>query len=172
MSTSSKNFYIPGLDPLRAVAAVSVAVTHIEQIKTTNGLPNASDLPFFVHTGGHIGVVLFFVLSGFLITLLLLRELESTGRISYKDFYARRILRIWPLYYFILIATAVLWSYQPSWLTALLCFTILPNVAHVADIGWVPSPPVWSIGVEEQFYLVWPLVVFLFRKSLLPLLMV
>lgn len=118
-----------------------------------------SSTPFFKYTGGHIGVVLFFVLSGFLITTLLMKEKKKRGQIDLKSFYARRILRVWPLFYLIIALSYVLFEYNPSSATVALCLTIFPNIAFVLGIGWSASPQIWSIGVEEQFYAIWPLVV-------------
>lgn len=121
---------------------------------------------------GHLGVILFFVLSGYLITYLLLAEKKVTETISIKDFYLRRIFRIWPLY-FLLILSALFLFPQIGFLNVpgqdgnnnlnltniLLYLFILPNVA-VKVFSAVPFiGQTWSIGVEEQFYLIWPWLV-------------
>lgn len=149
----SSNFYLKGLDGLRAVAALSVVIGHIELTKMNRGIDNKFH---WVENWGHLGVILFFVLSGFLITTLLLKEKKERNSISIKQFYVRRILRVWPLYFIILILSAILFSYQPKALTLVLCGTIFPNIAHAFQLGWAVSPQIWSIGVEEQFYLFWP----------------
>ena len=107
--------YFPGLNGLRFFAAMAVVVTHIELVKHFMGLPNLwgnhssniltlkSAVNTFVFEAGGLGVYFFFVLSGFLITYLLLVEKAKTGTIAVKKFYLRRILRIWPLYYLIVI---------------------------------------------------------------------
>src|SRR5258706_11837844 len=99
----SKTVYVPGLNGLRAIAEVCVVISHIplwlkefglnSKIFVTDSAGNAIGLPL----AGH-GVTIFFTLSGFLITFLLVEEKE-TGPIKVRDFYIRRILRIWPLYY-------------------------------------------------------------------------
>jgi len=133
----------------------------------------------FVSTAGPIGVVFFFVLSGFLISYLLLAEREKTGTIGLKAFYMRRILRIWPLYFFILILGFFILPnfdlfYIPFqseslsthfWPNLLLYIFILPNLAQAL---YLPIPHIgqaWSIGVEEQFYIIWPLL-FKLRKNI------
>ncbi len=154
-----KSFYLKGLNSYRAFAAFVVVVGHIEIFKQKHNFNNLLHLSFFKYTGQHISVILFFALSGFLITTLLLHEKQNKGFINVKQFYLRRIFRVWPLYYLILLLSYLLLSYSPSLRTTLLCVTIFPNIAHAIGIGWVASPPVWSIGVEEQFYIGWPLVV-------------
>lgn len=117
---------------------------------------------------GEAGVRLFFVLSGFLITGILLRARGSNGAL--RAFYARRFLRIFPLYYLVVVAVAAmgqpLMREELGWNLA-----YLENFS-VAARGGFPGPPVshlWTLSVEEQFYLLWPLVVlFAPRRALLP----
>lgn len=153
---------------MRAIAALSVLVSHIEVFKRNRDIDNLwGTVPFFKETGGHIGVVLFFVLSGFLISILLLKEKEKHANISLKTFYMRRIFRVWPLYYFIIIISYLLTDFTPSSTTLFLCLSIFPNVAHAIGAAWAVSPQIWSIGVEEQFYLGWPWVVKYLKRPLL-----
>ena len=91
-----KKIYFPNLNGLRFIAAFMVIVHHVEQFKSLFGLENVFHESPFISIVGKLGVVLFFVLSGFLITYLLLVEEEVTGTISIKSFYIRRFLRIWP----------------------------------------------------------------------------
>lgn len=151
--------HFKGLNTLRAIAALVVMLGHVELLKTINKVPNLFSNEAPTIPSGHIAVVLFFVISGFLITFLLVKEKEKTGNISFRKFYMRRILRIWPLYYTVLILSLLLFrvDYNPT--TLALCFSIFPNIAHALSIGWPTSPQIWSIGVEEQFYLFWPLVI-------------
>jgi peptidoglycan/LPS O-acetylase OafA/YrhL len=166
------SFHLKGLDTLRAIAATSVIVEHIEQMKNRLGFPNAYDAPYFRFTSGHLGVVLFFVLSGYLITLLLLKEKDKHAKVSLKNFYMRRILRVWPLYYLIIVLSLLLMPETPSFWSIILCLTIFPNIAHIVSGGWPGSPQIWSIGVEEQFYLTWPAIVDKLRKILFPALLI
>ena len=109
---------------------------------------------------GHYGVVLFFVLSGFLITYLLLDEKKINSTINIKKFYFRRIFRIWPLYFLILIISSLNFLINNSFseLLNIIPFFILfiPNVAFALGIGLKYASILWSIGSEEQFYLIWP----------------
>src|SRR5215213_8378112 len=100
--------YFPNLDGLRFIAALLVIIHHVEQLKSIYRIPNHWGSAF-VQIIGEQGVVLFFVLSGFLITYLLLEEEKTTGTIRVRNFYLRRVLRIWPLYFFIVfISLAIL----------------------------------------------------------------
>lgn len=169
---SEKNIYFSGLNGLRFLAALAVIITHIELIKGTFGLKSYWINPLFFNLGG-LGVYFFFVLSGFLITYLLLAEKEKYQKISIKQFYLRRIFRIWPLYYLILcIGFFILPHFEAFKIPYLqvsfeenfypnlfLYLLILPNLAFslypaVPNIGQS-----WSIGVEEQFYIFWPLII-------------
>ncbi|MEO6915720.1 MAG: acyltransferase, partial [Chitinophagaceae bacterium] len=93
--------YFPNLNAIRFIAAFMVVFHHIEQFKLLYKIPANfnQNSPFYLM--GKLGVVLFFVLSGFLITFLLLKEESVTGKISIRDFYIRRVLKIWPLYFLI-----------------------------------------------------------------------
>jgi peptidoglycan/LPS O-acetylase OafA/YrhL len=127
---------IPELDGLRAVAILAVMVTHFSHQQ--------------VLLGGYLGVDLFFVLSGFLITSLLLSE-ERAGGVGLGNFYARRALRILPP----LLASAAL----ALALGAITWQAALAAIFFVANIGDVPLAafvPMWSLSVEEHFYLLWP----------------
>ncbi|MBN9379454.1 MAG: acyltransferase [Chitinophagaceae bacterium] len=161
--------YFPNLNGLRFIAAFLVIIHHLEQFKSMFGLPNNWKNPF-VSIVGPLGVVLFFVLSGFLITYLLMAEERKTGTIAIRKFYIRRILRIWPLYYLIVLAGFFLLNHLSllnvgdlsravwvdGWPKLLLFVLFLPNIAYAF---FLPVPFVsqsWSVGVEEQFYLIWP----------------
>jgi peptidoglycan/LPS O-acetylase OafA/YrhL len=112
---------------------------------------------------GAAGVDLFFALSAFLITAILLRERQQTGRISLGRFYLRRILRIWPLY-FVLIALAVVLAHTVAnqhlpWYYVAGYLLFVGNWVH-AVFGRPESicSPLWTVSIEEQFYLVWPVL--------------
>jgi peptidoglycan/LPS O-acetylase OafA/YrhL len=145
---------IPSLDGVRAIAILLVLYSHASIPGHTQRIVSA-----IKGRSGFLGVQLFFVLSGFLITTLLLREIARTGRVSRSGFYTRRALRILPVYLVYLAVVAVLpWSENTclngfDWLTA---FTYTVNF-HPAPIPLAISH-VWSLSVEEHFYLVWPLI--------------
>jgi peptidoglycan/LPS O-acetylase OafA/YrhL len=157
------NIYFPSLNGVRAIAAIMVIFHHIEQVKNSNTLPNLAALPIF-HKTGALGVTLFFVLSGFLITYLLYVEQNSTKTINLLKFYMRRLLRIWPLYFFI-IAVSLTYSFyfgtnplsSNFFKEKLFLYSFfLPNIAYILYAsGGFPSQ-LWSVGTEEQFYLIWP----------------
>lgn len=146
------NNYLKGLDTLRAMASLIVVWSHI--VLMTGLQLNVIQVP-----NAHFSVTLFFVLSGFLITFLLEKEKEKYGRISFKKFYTRRILRIWPLYYLIILISYFFISSNVSLRTFLMSIFIMPNVSLALKGYWEGSPQIWSIGVEEQFYLFWPLII-------------
>jgi peptidoglycan/LPS O-acetylase OafA/YrhL len=112
---------------------------------------------------GAFGVDLFFLLSSYLITSLLLRERQATGRIDLRSFYARRILRIWPLYFFALAITPVWSHFQPTTtmpMKYLVAYLLLAGNWMTVIYGAPPSfmSILWSVSVEEQFYLCWPVI--------------
>jgi peptidoglycan/LPS O-acetylase OafA/YrhL len=174
--------YFPGLNGLRFWAAFLVILHHVEQFKLWQKMPNLFRNTFF-EAIGHQGVSLFFVLSGFLITYLLLAEYEKTHHIAIKNFYIRRILRIWPLYYLIMIIGffilprfinigPVAQLNEHFTIKVLLFMFMLPNVLRVTEAPVVGANQAWSVGVEEQFYIIWPLLVRTFRKVFLKFLIV
>ena len=179
---SQDNVYLPGLNALRFFAAFLVIVTHIELLKGQLGFSNSWKFLEQFNLGG-LGVYFFFVMSGFLITYLLIHEKEKTGTIKIKAFYIRRLLRIWPLYYFItLLAFFILpnfemmlvpWLqqfYESNFTVNLVLFLfMLPNLALALNPAVAHAGQLWSIGVEEQFYLIWP-VLFKWTNNLLRLL--
>lgn len=167
------------MNGLRFIAAFSVVISHVEMVKKVFGEQHFWDVRT-VKMMGHLGVILFFALSGFLITYLLLAEKQHTKKISIKDFYIRRVLRIWPLYFTLVVLGLFVFPQisfldipgtqtiaQDSWWgMATLYLLILPNIAvkvypAVAFIGHT-----WSIGVEEQFYYIWPWLVKLSKHIL------
>ncbi|GAT62875.1 acyltransferase family protein [Paludibacter jiangxiensis] len=154
-----KHIHLPGLNGLRAIAALSVLLSHVFLGTFGNWNLEVVKLPIFEG-----GVILFFVISGFLITYLLLHEITSTDSIDIKKFYLRRILRIWPLYYgYILIAVIVLTilGLQKDILNNNLVYYLFfgANIPFISSIGIWIIVHYWSLGVEEQFYLFWPWLV-------------
>ena len=215
MSTNQTKVYFPGLNALRFFAAFAVIITHVELMKkflgfnnswsdVWNDLDGTDSMPLIsildgsfkwyhplVVEAGPLGVVFFFVLSGFLITYLLFVEKAEKKSIKIKAFYARRIFRIWPLYYFVFILGFLIlpqfdWFHvgpqqgalaDPFWVNFWCYLLILPNLAlaifgHSGE-GAVPNiGQSWSIGVEEQFYIVWPWIIKKAKKPLQTILIV
>ena len=156
IEADAPSHFRPDIEGLRAVAVLAVLAFHA-------GVPGAA--------GGFVGVDVFFVISGFLITGLLLREIDSTGRLHLKDFYARRARRLLPAALVVIIFTLAL-----SWIVlsplqradvgvdaaaaALYVsnyrFAIASTDYFAADVAPSPLLHYWSLGVEEQFYLLWP----------------
>lgn len=168
--------YFKGLNGLRFIGAFSVLIGHIELIKYFNGLPNLMKYAFYKNTNGHLGVLLFFVLSGFLITYFLIVEIEHRQKINFKNFYIKRLLRIWPIYYLmivfaIFVLPTILSLFGEN--TNIYSYTqikyyifFLPNIAKSCNYAIPGAVHLWSIGVEEQFYLIWPILIYIFRKRL------
>jgi peptidoglycan/LPS O-acetylase OafA/YrhL len=150
---TAERFYVPQLDGLRFFAFLVVFIAHV-------GAQSAAPpwLKAILPAGG-FGVDLFFVLSSFLITTLLQREQGAQGRIDVRAFWMRRILRIWPLYFFFLWTVSAL--ERPGWGYFVASSLFLGNWA-LALRGWGNPQPVtsglWSVAVEEQFYLTWPVI--------------
>ena len=156
---------IKNLDTFRAIAALIVLVGHTEGFGRYAHFGHSF---FECLPSGHLSVILFFVISGFLISYLLSEEKRLHGEISVKDFYVRRILRIWPLYYLILVLSVILLDFEPTSKSIVYALGICPNIPRAFRCDeWMGSPQIWSIGVENQFYIFFPLLVyFLSRKNL------
>ena len=165
----SGRFYRPELDGLRFLAFLGVFIHHSfpgrAQPYAAAGMPPlvAEWLAACARAGG-FGVDLFFVLSAFLITELLLREHEARGRIDVRAFLTRRALRIWPLFYFFLVLSLVVdrlvlhrAGLDFRYLSA---FAALGGNWACAFLGYPDSvaAPLWSVSIEEQFYLAFPVV--------------
>jgi len=146
-------YYRPELDALRFFAFLAVLVHHG---------PAAPGFLGIIREAGGFGLSMFFLLSAYLITELLLREREQSGTIVWKFFFARRALRIWPLY-FAAVAAGVAFS-QMNRMVAMGMLFFVAN--------WIPGDagrwlaPLWSISIEEQFYLLWPPVIKLGGQTL------
>ena len=148
--------YLAGLDGMRALAVIAVMIYHA----------NSSWLP-----GGFLGVEMFFVISGYLITLLIIAERERTYEVSLIDFWKRRARRLLPALYLLLILVTVYTAlfesaalgqlrgdviagllYSSNW------YQLWVGLGYTAAFDFAPLRHLWSLAVEEQFYLVWPLV--------------
>lgn len=152
MTEPKRTPYFGSLDGLRGLAVLAVLWHHAGE----RGLGPA------IAQRGFLGVDLFFVISGFLITTLLLREVRAAGRIHLGAFYARRALRLMPLYYALLGVLALLFG--AVWPDALMSgpfFDDLPWYASYSSNWIVPGTFMaitWSLAMEEQFYLTWPTI--------------
>lgn len=144
---------IPSLDGLRAIAILAVLLGHLQGCRN-------SPVPWLLTSGllplANLGVRTFFVISGYLITELLLRELTATGSISLQKFYFRRTFRIFPAYYAYIAVIAACSSYsifllRPGDLLHAVTYTMNYHADHAWHLGHA-----WSLSVEEQFYLLWP----------------
>ncbi len=164
MEKNSK-IYFPGLNGIRAIAAVIVLIFHIDLSASLFGL---SPLGIFSNGMAGYGVLLFFVLSGYLITYLLMAEKEKFQSVSLRKFYIRRILRIWPIYYLVILITIIIILLIPGFLpqsennlfnTLALYSFFLPNIGFALNYIIPTISPLWSVGVEEQFYAFWPILV-------------
>jgi peptidoglycan/LPS O-acetylase OafA/YrhL len=164
------SFYKPELDVLRFFAFFGVFVTHFmnrwdADISSLHNSSLTSKIVLSLVHAGAYGVDLFFVLSAYLITELLLREKEIRGSLDVRAFYIRRILRIWPLYYLFVISVMLFPFIDPHRAFVDTHFS-LPFLCMMGNwsfvlFGWPGSVavPLWSVSVEEQFYLLWPPVV-------------
>jgi len=165
----TKKRYFPNLNGIRCIAALLVVFHHLEQAKHSFGISNVYEEPIIQHAG-RLGVGLFFVLSGFLITYLLLDERGRFGDVDAKKFYLRRAFRIWPVYFLIIGLSFLVFPHlellsfpgtneklQVHSLERIsLLLLVLPNYAFVLyDLPYWCAQT-WSIGVEEQFYYLWP----------------
>ena len=156
--------YVPGLDGLRAIAVLAVIVYHAN--------------PAWLG-GGFLGVEVFFVISGYLITLLLIAERERTGTVTLGDFWLRRARRLLPALFTLLVGT-VTWValfdaerlgklrgdvvagflYVSNW------FQVWTGSSYTSGAEFAPLRHLWSLAVEEQFYIVWPLVMFVLLRRM------
>jgi peptidoglycan/LPS O-acetylase OafA/YrhL len=175
-SATKRSFYRPELDVLRLFAFLAVFLFHFNhpaEYYAQHGIPRAIAIAgSSILEGGVFGVDLFFVLSAYLITELMLREKDVCGSLDVKGFYLRRILRIWPLYFFY-IGLALVPAFNPghvfTWRAAA-AYVLLAGNWSVILWGWPIHSiigPLWTVSIEEQFYLAWaPIVRNLTRKNL------
>lgn len=166
---------LPNLTPLRFILALLVVVFHVPQFCKNRGFPFFNDLPVF--NKGTEAVYLFFALSGFLIIKQLYIEKNKTGTINLKKFYIRRSLRIFPLYFVVLFFGLIYYNYilpkmgfdfvsnYPLWEGIALSIFFLPNIfIKLYQPGGIIEV-LWSIGIEEQFYLLIAPLLFFIRES-------
>lgn len=168
--------HLAPLDGIRGFAILSVMLYHFSQ-----PIQHMADLSGFAYGFAHllegmwIGVDFFFVMSGFLITSILLKTRHDQG--YFKNFYIRRVLRIFPLYYAVLLVMLVLGPAASSTIdnmtqsmqdNAFWFWTYLINwrIAYEGNFNAFGGGYMWSLAVEEQFYMLWPLLVYLFHRHI------
>ncbi|WP_158826654.1 acyltransferase family protein [Mucilaginibacter lacusdianchii] len=173
--------FFANLDGLRFLAFMAVFIQHTNNAWVAN-------LHFYRHYWDRVlnlllhlgaqGVSFFFVLSGFLITYLLLQETEKKGRVNVVYFYIRRALRIWPLYYLLVILEFTVFPIICKYaglqttpgISPLYVVTFLSNfnfldIAKASGFHHTMLGPIWSVAVEEQFYFIWPLLFYFIPKK-------
>lgn len=162
---SEDRLYLPGLNGIRAVAALSVLFGHVWAPFGDWGVGT----PAYSVPWPSGPVTTFFVISGFLITYLLMNEVGKTGDVSIGKFYMRRILRIWPLYYgYMLLALIAVAAFKGEINGAVWFYTFFSgNISHAIGLGIIPLYHFWSLGVEEQFYAWYPWMVKYNKKHIL-----
>jgi peptidoglycan/LPS O-acetylase OafA/YrhL len=140
--------YEPSFDGIRGIAVLAVIGTHFNAPGIVNG--------------GLVGVTLFFVLSGYLITSLLLTELASSGEVNLTSFYRRRMARLFPALALLLVAVGVILVMEGRTVVAIVSVTTsalyVSNFAVANGIVLGPLEHTWSLAIEEQFYLLWPVI--------------
>lgn len=162
MVEGAKRYYRPELDALRFCAFLSVFLFHGLGYYAPGAFRNIE--VYHLGWAGQWGVPMFFFLSAFLIVELLLREHDATGTVGIKAFYLRRILRIWPLYFFAyaLFAVLNLWipGINPDVSKTWPYFLFFLGNWYISQHGWIAAAvdPLWSISVEEQFYILIPVL--------------
>lgn len=180
---TNNSVFFSNLDGLRFIAFLLVFLQHgfFNAFVHLQGHSNILDkLIKSLFVSGGTGVQIFFVLSGFLITYLILIEVKNTNSISILKFYIRRSLRIWPLYYATVIFAFIIYPFLKSLVgidselcsKAIYYFTFLANF-DIININLncpgkdaMSQAIVWSVSIEEQFYLIWPILFYLFPKRI------
>jgi peptidoglycan/LPS O-acetylase OafA/YrhL len=171
-------FKFENLDSIRTIAFLSTFMAHAfytesESVKSSASFNFATQFQEIFS----FGVPIFFVLSGFLISYLMLKEQEEVGKFNVKNFYIRRVLRIWPVYFLVLFIGFVLFPivrdvvlHEPYSETAnpiyyLLFLSNFDQIANTTLPYGVGLGPTWSVSIEEQFYLIWPLFLMVFQRK-------
>ena len=134
---------IPSLFGLRGMAALAVVIYHYSEQRG-----------IMAHFPGPLAVTLFFELSGLLITWLLLKEMDKAGRVDLRQFYSRRALRLFPVFYVVWILYRLARPFPGSWAT----FFYMGDYYYAFHQRYSAMTIAWSLGVEEKFYLLWPFI--------------
>ncbi|MFL5729495.1 MAG: acyltransferase family protein, partial [Cytophagaceae bacterium] len=153
---------IPSLDGFRTISIVLVMIAHLT---FSSSIPDWMQTILKNFSLGDLGVRIFFVISGLVITYLLLKERSKTGHIDLKAFYIRRALRIFPAFYFYLFVIILLNYFLDLGISPLMFLSAGIYLMDFAPWGesWLVSHT-WSLAVEEQFYLLWPVVFLRIRR--------
>jgi peptidoglycan/LPS O-acetylase OafA/YrhL len=168
-----KRRHFETFDALRFFAYLKVFLLHLP----ITAFPAFS----FLSRGGGIGVVFFFILSGFLISYIIFQEKENTGKLNLRNFFIRRILRIWPLYYLMLLfafCTPYLLEllhlssspegYEPNWLLYSLFLGNYQSIALDMSPNVSPLGVMWSLCIEEHFYIIWGVLLYFVNLKRMP----
>lgn len=171
-------FRFDNLDSIRTIAFLSTFLAHAFYSESTDVLESSTfQWAVYFREIFSFGVPIFFVLSGFLITYLMFREQEKTGKFSVRNFYVRRVLRIWPVYYLVILIGFVVFPLLRSYVlnepmsepaSPLMYSLFLSNFNQINTTALpygVGLGPTWSVSVEEQFYLIWPLFLVLMPRK-------
>jgi peptidoglycan/LPS O-acetylase OafA/YrhL len=153
--SGTMRFYRPELDGLRFFAFLAVLLHHG---------PQGRHLLWFICSAGGFGLSMFFLLSAYLITELLLREKDKTDTVAWGLFFVRRALRIWPLYYAVIVTAIIIARIPPhaycvSRTSVVVMTFFVANWTKLAPSLGVLVGALWSISIEEQFYLIWPPII-------------
>lgn len=174
MPEYSKKFRFDNLDSIRTIAFLATFITHAFHAESEKSI---ALFALKIQEYFAFGVPIFFVLSGFLITFLMLKEQENNGKFNLKNFYVRRVLRIWPVYFLVLIVGFMLFpllrntvlhapyveNANPYYYISFLSnFDQINNLTLPFGIGLGPT---WSVSIEEQFYLFWPIFILIFKRT-------
>ncbi|MBP6432874.1 MAG: acyltransferase, partial [Ferruginibacter sp.] len=169
MSINSNRKYYPQLDAIRGVGIICIFFYHA--YKPNFGNTFIEQLATFFYSNLYLSIDLFFVLSSFLITYLALEEIAINGHFSIKNFFIRRILRIWPLYFFILCFAFLVvknlanyYGQNISMPPASWYYLFLGNFYTYPHVFFLQQ--LWTISVEEQFYILWGISLFFFYKKI------
>jgi peptidoglycan/LPS O-acetylase OafA/YrhL len=158
--------YKPELDVIRFLAIFTVYLHHTVDIRLFD-TPKYGNAIHYLHNAMGFGLVSFFLLSGYLITTLLLREKERTGTVDVKAFLVRRMLRIWPLYFVGLLIGVIysLWMHESDGMRYAAFLLMMGNwYCYFFGASMSPILPLWSISTQEQFYVFWPWAVKKFSR--------